>query len=89
MGVIFSGCDGWHNYDCQNTECSEHPDMKLKQELEAERKIISGKLNGYEYIELQGLIAAQIEQDTNKDSKEVADDIIRVIDKFMDADQNE
>jgi hypothetical protein len=26
-------CYGWHEWDCNNTECSEHPDTKLKEEL--------------------------------------------------------
>ena len=33
MGVIFSGCDDFHDWNCPNTRCSEHPEEKLFKEL--------------------------------------------------------
>lgn len=35
MGVICN-CDGWHDWNCPNTTCSEHPECKLFKELDKE-----------------------------------------------------
>lgn len=34
-------CDGWHEWDCPNTRCHEHPEYKLFKKMDEEEKSIA------------------------------------------------
>jgi hypothetical protein len=28
-GYAYPACDGWHDWECGNTQCPDHPEFKL------------------------------------------------------------